>query len=74
MSKTLHPEKFAINFFIVDQVPQFARRVMTQVPQVGSRCVFKDKRYEVLGVEWCLDEDATNFEYQARINIELKPV
>ncbi|HAV5374544.1 hypothetical protein RAN67_02350 [Acinetobacter baumannii] len=74
MNKTLHPEKFAINFFIVDQVPQFARRVMTQVPQVGSRCVFKDKRYEVVGVEWCLDEDATNFEYQARINIELKPV
>ncbi|WP_396231126.1 hypothetical protein [Acinetobacter baumannii] len=74
MSKMLHSEKFAINFFIVDQVPQFARRIMTQVPQIGSRCVFKEKRFDIVGVEWCLDEDATNYEYQARINIELKPV
>ena len=70
----LHPDKFAINFFIIDQPDQFARRILTQVPQVASRCIFKEKRYEVLCVEWCLDEDATNYEYQARINIELKPI
>lgn len=70
----LHPDKFAINFFINGQPHQFARRILTQVPQVASRCIFKEKRYEVLSVEWCLDEDATNYEYQARINIELKPI
>lgn len=69
-----HPDKFALNFYIVDQVPQFARRIMTQVPQIGSRCVFNDKRYEVISAEWCLDEGATNYEYQSRINIELKPL
>lgn len=67
-------EKFAINFFIVGQVNQFAYRALTQVPQVGQRCVFKDKRYEVVMVEWCLDEGATNSSRQARINIELNPV
>ena len=70
----LHPDKFAINFFIDEQKNQFARRILTQVPQIGSRCVFKEQRYEVLSVEWCLDEDATNYEYQARINIELKAI
>lgn len=70
----LHPDKFAINFYIDGQPHQFARRILTQVPQVASRCVFKDKRYEVLSVEWCLDEDVANCEYQARINIELKPL
>ena len=67
-------DKFSINFFIVGQVNQFAHRSLTQVPSVGHRCVFKEKRYEVVLVEWCLDEDATNFERQARINIELKPL
>ena len=66
--------KFAVNFYIAGEVNQFARRTLTQVPQIGDRCVFKDKRYEVLSVEWCLDEDATNYEYQARINIELRPI
>ena len=66
--------KFAVNFYIDGEANQFARRLLTQVPQTGSRCVFKDKRYEVLSTEWCLDEDATNYEYQARINIELKPL
>lgn len=70
----LHPDKFAINFYIYGSPHQFARRILTQVPQVSSRCVLKGKRYEVLDVEWCLDEDATNYEYQARINIELKPL
>lgn len=67
-------EKFAINFFIVGQVNQFAYRALTQVPSVGQRCVFNDKRYEVVMVEWCLDEDATNSSRQARINIELNPI
>jgi hypothetical protein len=67
-------EKFAINFFIVGQVNQFAYRALTQVPSIGQRCVFKDKRYEVVMVEWCLDEDATNLSRQARINIELNPI
>lgn len=71
---SFNSDKFAINFYIDDQPNQFARRILTQVPQIGSRCVFKEKRYEVLRVEWCLDEDATNYEYQARINIELKPL
>lgn len=67
-------DKFAINFYIHGIVDQFARRILTQVPQIGDRCVFKEKRYEVSSVEWCLDEDATNFTHQARINIELKPL
>jgi len=67
-------DKFAVNFYIIGVQQQFARRTLTQVPQIGSRCVFKDERYEVLSVEWCLDEDATNFTHQARINIELKPI
>lgn len=67
-------DKFAVNFYMDGVVQQFARRTLTQVPQVGNRCVFKEKRYEVLTVEWCLDEDATNFTHQARINIELKPL
>ncbi|BBT50005.1 hypothetical protein OHW75_01685 [Acinetobacter baumannii] len=67
-------DKFAINFFIVGQVQQFAYRALTQVPSIGQRCVFKEKRYNVVMVEWCLDEDATNSSRQARINIELEPV
>lgn len=67
-------DKFAVNFYIDGVGQQFARRILTQVPQIGSRCVFKEKRYEVLSVEWCLDEDATNYTHQARINIELKPI
>ncbi|HID9521266.1 TPA: hypothetical protein ACXI2C_002713 [Acinetobacter baumannii] len=67
-------DKFAINFFIFGQVQQFAYRALTQVPSIGQRCVFKEKRYNVVMVEWCLDEDATNSSCQARINIELEPV
>lgn len=67
-------DKFAINFFIVGQVQQFAYRALTQVPSIGQRCVFKEKRYNVVMVEWCLDEDATNSSRQTRINIELEPV
>ncbi len=47
--------KFSVNFYIDGEANQFARRTLTQVPQIGDRCVFKDKRYEVLSVEWCLD-------------------
>jgi len=67
-------DKFAVNFYIDGVGQQFARRILTQVPQIGSHCVFKEKRYEVLKVEWCLDEDSTNYTYQALINIELKPI
>ncbi|MDC5207000.1 hypothetical protein OHX04_15685 [Acinetobacter baumannii] len=67
-------EKFSINFFIVGQVQQFAFRALTQVPAIGQRCVFNEKRYNVVMVEWCLDEGATNSSRQARINIELEPV
>ncbi|CAD9196676.1 hypothetical protein [Acinetobacter bohemicus] len=67
-------DKFAVNFYIDGVGHQFARRILTQVPQIGSRCVFKEKRYEVLKVEWCLDEDSTNYTHQALINIELKPI
>jgi len=70
----LHPDKFSINFYLVGETNGFAKRILTQVPEIGSRCVFKDERYEVVQVEYCLDEDATNYTYQARINIDLKPL
>jgi len=66
--------KFSINFYIVGEVNQFAYRALTQVPMIGQRCVFNEKRYEIIMVEWCLDEGATNSSREARINIELKPV
>lgn len=65
-------DKFSINFYLYDQADAFAYRSLTQVPSVGDHVVFKDKRYEVIKVEWCLDEDATNYQYQARINIDIK--
>lgn len=67
-------DKFSINFYLHDQTNAFAYRSLTQVPSVGDRVVFKDERYEVIKVEWCLDEDATNYQYQARINIDIKPL
>lgn len=67
-------DKFSINFYLVNETNAFAYRTLTQVPSVGDRLVFKDIRYEVVCIEWCLDEDATNYNYQARINIEMKKV
>lgn len=67
-------DKFSINFFILGQIQQFAHRALSQVPSIGERCVFNNIRYEVVIVEWCLDEDATHSSRQARINIELKPL
>lgn len=62
---------YAINFYLKNVCEQFARRILTQVPHRGDRVVFNDHRYHVERVEWCLDENATNGVYQARINIEL---
>ncbi len=61
----------AVNFFLPDARRQFAFRRMTFVPRVGDICVFDEERYEVDSVEWCLDENAT--EYGVRVNVELTP-
>lgn len=67
----IFPNHYAINFYIVGCRKQFARRILSQVPRVGDNLVFSDKRYAVSSAEWCLDDDATNNEYQALINIEM---
>lgn len=67
-------DKFSINFYLVDQTNAFSYRTLTQVPSIGDRVVFNEERYEVVRIEWCLDEDATNYQYQARINIDIKPL
>lgn len=69
---TMKPNHFAINYYGV--LGLFARRILTQVPSVGDKVVFNDERYNVTLVEWCLDEDATNYEYQALINVVIEPV
>lgn len=63
-------EKCAVvNFYIQGRSQQFARRVMYHVPRVGEICQFKEDSHQVIRVEWCLDEDAT--ERGVRINIEM---
>jgi hypothetical protein len=71
VSEILHTSA-AVNFFIVGKPAQWAYRRMYQVPRVGDRCVFNDVRFDVLRVEWCLDDDAT--EIGVRVNVELKKV
>lgn len=66
-----HPS-VAINFWIADQTQQFAFRRLHYVPREGEVCVFNDKRFVVIGVEWCLDENATDV--GIRVNIELGEV
>lgn len=68
---SIFPNHYAINFYIFRTKEQFGRRILSQVPSIGDILVFKDKRYRVHALEWCLDEDATNKEYQALINIEM---
>ncbi|MDE0844283.1 MAG: hypothetical protein OSA85_09525 [Psychrobacter pacificensis] len=67
----LFQNHFAINFYHKGVSKQFARRILSQVPSAGDKLVFNCKRYLVDSVEWCLDDDATNNEYQALINIEI---
>lgn len=63
---------FSVNFFIRFENPKFAYRPMDQVPRIGDKCVFDDKRYVVSVVEWCMDLDASSVGNQ-RVNIELEP-
>ena len=69
---TIFPNHYAINFYIYGIKEQFSRRILSQVPSVGDVLVFDDKRYRIRSLEWCLDEDATNGEYQALINVEMR--
>jgi hypothetical protein len=66
-------EPFSVHFFIRREEDAFAWRPMHGFPQVGDKCVFKDVRYTVAIVEWCMDTDASVFGKQ-RINIELEKV
>ena len=65
------PNHFAINFYIKGEAKQFDRRVLSQVPNMHDVLVFNDERYWVHSLEWCLDNDATNGDYQALVNIEM---
>jgi hypothetical protein len=65
-------ESAAVNFWIYGHKGQFAFRRLFHVPREGEVCVFSEKRYVVLSVEWCLDEAAT--EIGVRVNIELGEV
>lgn len=67
----IFPNHYAVNFYIKGDAEQFSRRVLSQVPSTGDTLVFRDRRYQIHGIEWCLDDDATNNEYQALINIEI---
>ena len=69
---TMKPNHFAINYYGV--LGLFARRILTQAPSVGDKVVFNDEQYNVTLVEWCLDEDATNYEYQALVNVVIESV
>ncbi len=64
-------QTYAINFYLKNVQQQFARRILTQVPCRGDRVVFNNHRYSIDRVEWCLDDNATNGQYQSLINIEL---
>lgn len=59
-----------VHFFFRNKPLLFAYRRMYAAPRVGDICVFNETRYAVDGVEWCLDEDATDV--GTRLNIELK--
>lgn len=63
----------AAHFFIRFQDGQMAYRSMSDVPRVGDKCVFDEKRYVVAAVEWCMDLDASSIGNQ-RVNIELEPL
>lgn len=65
------PSLFAVNFYIINQDGLFARRILCQVPSLENFVVLNDKRYKVHKAEWCLDDNATNHQYQALVNIEL---
>lgn len=65
-------DTFALNFFIVNDSQQFAYRRLYAVPTEGDYCVFEERRYKVVKIEWCLDDDACPV--GTRINIELEPV
>lgn len=67
----IFPNHYAINFYIFRTKEQFSRRILSQVPSIGDILVFNNKRYRVHMLEWCLDDDATNNEYQALVNIEM---
>ena len=64
--------EYAVHFFITGKAGQFAFRRLSGVPTNNDVCVFDEKRYIVCGIEWCLDEDAT--EYGTRINVELTKI
>lgn len=70
----IFPNHYAINFYIKGDGKQFSRRILSQVPSVGDTLVFRDRRYQVDSIEWCLDEDATNNEYQALVNIDIMDI
>jgi hypothetical protein len=63
-------ELASVNFFIHGKDAQFARRTMAHVPRAGDVCVFKNIRYPVVRIEWCMDEDATACGI-IRVNVEL---
>lgn len=70
---TAFPNHYAINFYLWLEPKLFARRILSNVPTMGDFIIFNGVRYNIVKVEWCLDEDATNYEYQALINVELQP-
>lgn len=67
----IFPNHYAVNFYIKNDAKQFGRRILSQVPSLGDTLVFNKQRYRIHSVEWCLDYNATNREYQALINIEM---
>ncbi len=67
----IFPDHYAINLYIRNDVKRFSRRILSQVPSFGETLVFNKQRYRIHSVEWCLDYNATNREYQALINIEM---
>jgi hypothetical protein len=48
-----------VMFYERGEARAFAMRRMAQVPSVEHKCTFSDIHFEVTGVQWCLDEDAT---------------
>lgn len=65
------PNTFELSFYLGRDTSLFARRIMTQVPVKNDRIVFNNHRYLVHAVEWCLDDDATDYAHQALINVIL---
>lgn len=56
-------------FYLPNDHRMMAMLRMQSVPRTGEVCVFGACKHEVLSVEWCLDEDAT--ERGTLVNIEL---